>query len=329
MGPKSLMQVLHHLPDVKDENLLVGIDTADDAGVYKISDDTAIVNTLDFFPPIVDDPYLFGSIAAANALSDVYAMGGIPKLAMNIVGFPPELDLSILEEIIKGSVDKLKEAGVLLIGGHSIEDKEVKYGLSVTGFVHPEKVIRNSGARPGDVLILTKPIGVGVITTALKNRNVKPEDAEDALKSMQALNNVSARVMTDIGVSACTDITGFGLIGHSIEMADASDVSFVLDSKKAPVFDVAIKLVKKRANMPKAIASNKEYFKQRVVISDKMKDELENIFYDPQTSGGLLISAAKEKESLLMERLESNGVKPYKIGKVVERKNDWVIFVSK
>lgn len=327
MGPKSLMQVLHHLPDVKDENLLVGIDTADDAGVYKISDDTAVVNTLDFFPPIVDDPYIFGSIAAANAMSDIYAMGGTPKLAMNIVGFPPELDLSILEEIIKGSVDKLKEAGVLLIGGHSIEDKEVKYGLSVTGFVHPEKIIRNSGAKAGDALILTKPLGVGVITTALKNRNVKPEDAEDALKSMQALNNVSARVMQDIGVNACTDITGFGLIGHSIEMADASDVSFVLDSKKAPVFDIAIKLVKKRANMPKAIASNKEYFKQRVVIGANVKEGLENIFYDPQTSGGLLISVSEGKKTNLTEGLLSNGVKTFEIGKVVERKNDWVIMV--
>lgn len=328
MGPKSLMQVLHHLPDVKDKNLLVGIDTADDAGVYKISDDTAVVNTLDFFPPIVDEPYLFGSIAAANAVSDIYAMGGTPKLAMNIVGFPPELDLSILEEIIKGSVDKLKEAEVILIGGHSIEDKEVKYGLSVTGFVHPEKIIRNSGAKAGDVLILTKPLGVGVITTALKNRNVKPEDAEDALKSMQALNNVSARVMQDIGVSACTDITGFGLIGHSIEMADASDVSFILDSKKAPVFDTALKLVKKRANMPKAIASNKEYFKQRVVIDVHVREGLENIFYDPQTSGGLLMCVSEDKKAKLIEGLLSNGVKPYEIGKVVERENDWVIKIS-
>src|SRR3989338_1857840 len=170
MTAKSLMQVLHHLPDVKDENLIAGIDTASDAGVYKISEDTAVVNTVDFFPPIVDDPYLFGQIAAANALSDVYAMGGMPKLAMNIVCFPPDLDLSILEEIIKGSLDKLKEAGVILIVGHSIEDKEVKYGLSVTGFVHPDKVVKNSGAKSGDVLVLTKPIGVGIITSALKNR---------------------------------------------------------------------------------------------------------------------------------------------------------------
>lgn len=328
MGPKALMQVLHHLPDVKDENLLVGIDTADDAGVYKISNDTAVVNTLDFFPPIVDDPYIFGSIAAANALSDIYAMGGTPKLAMNIACFPPDLDLSILEDIIKGSVDKLKEAGVLLVGGHSIEDKEVKYGLSVTGFVHPDEIVRNAGAKPGDSLILTKPLGVGVITTALKNRNIKLEDADNAIVSMQALNNISAKVMTEIGVNACTDITGFGLIGHLTEVADASNVSAVINSKKVPVFDIAIKLVKKRGNMPKSIAANKEYFKERVECSDNVPSALEDLFYDPQTSGGLLLSVAKEKMPQLLERLKSQGVAGYKIGEAVMRRNEWLISVK-
>lgn len=328
MGPKALMKVLHHLPDVKDENLLVGTATADDAGVYKLTHDMAIVNTLDFFPPIVDDPYLFGSIAAANALSDIYAMGGVPKLAMNIVGFPSDLDLSILEEIIKGSVDKLKEAGVFLIGGHSIEDKEIKYGLSVTGFVHPEKIVRNSGARAGDVLILTKPLGVGVITTALKNRNIKPEDVSDVTTSMQSLNNIPAKIMTDVGVNACTDITGFGLIGHLTEVADASNVSVIINSKKVPVFDIIHKLIKKRGNKPKSIDANREYFKERVVFSDSISDGIKDIFYDPQTSGGLLISVSKDKSHQLLEGLKAQGAAGYKIGEVVKKNSDWLICVK-
>ena len=202
MGHESLTQVLRQLPEVTDKNLLVGIKSADDAGVYKLTDDLAVINTLDFFPPIIDDPYTFGQISAANALSDVYAMGGVPRLAMNIVAFPASLDLSILQEIISGSTDKLKEAGVLLIGGHSIEDKEVKYGLSVTGLVHPQKVITNAGAKSGDKLILTKPIGVGVITTALKRGKISPDDVMDAIESMKALNDKASAIMQDVGVNA-------------------------------------------------------------------------------------------------------------------------------
>ncbi|OGP31248.1 MAG: selenide, water dikinase SelD [Deltaproteobacteria bacterium GWC2_42_11] len=327
MTAKSLMQVLHHLPDVKDENLIAGIDTASDAGVYKISEDTAVVNTVDFFPPIVDDPYLFGQIAAANALSDVYAMGGMPKLAMNIVCFPPDLDLSILEEIIKGSLDKLKEAGVILIGGHSIEDKEVKYGLSVTGFVHPDKVVKNSGAKSGDVLVLTKPIGVGIITSALKNRNISESDADESIISMKTLNNISSKIMVETGVNACTDITGFGLIGHAVEMADASDVSIVLKSKSIPVFNAAMKLAKKRSNLPKSVADGKGYFKERVLMDKKIKNELVNILYNPETSGGLLISVPKGKKGELMDKLKARGSSAYEVGEVVKRNNEWVICV--
>src|SRR3990170_957785 len=221
MGHDALAQVLRQLPKVEDKNLIAGTEHADDAGVYKLTEELAVINTLDFFPPIIDDPYTFGQISAANALSDVYAMGGVPRLAMNIVAFPASLDLSILQEIISGSTDKLKEAGVILIGGHSIEDKEVKYGLSVTGFVHPDKVVKNSGAKSGDVLVLTKPIGVGIITSALKNRNISESDADESIISMKTLNNISSKIMVETGVNACTDITGFGLIGHAVEMADA------------------------------------------------------------------------------------------------------------
>src|SRR3972149_124925 len=213
MGHESLTRVLRQLPEVTDKNLLVGIKSADDAGVYKLTDNLAVINTLDFFPPIIDDPYTFGQISAANALSDVYAMGGVPRLAMNIVAFPASLDLSILQEIIKGSTDKLKEAGVILVGGHSIEDKEIKYGLSVTGLVHPQKIITNAGAKPRDKLILTKPIGVGVITTALKNGKAKPEDVQDAIESMKALNDKASLFLLMRRPPRSTHFPCFGLLG--------------------------------------------------------------------------------------------------------------------
>src|SRR4030066_423147 len=243
MGHESLTQVLRHLPEVTDKNLLVGIKSADDAGGYKLTEELAIINTLDFFPPIIDDPYTFGQIAAVNALSDVYAMGGVPRLAMNIVAFPAGLDLSILEEIINGSMNKLSEAGVLLVGGHSIEDKEIKYGLSVTGLLHPKKVITNAGAKPGDMLILTKPIGVGVITTALKRRKIEPDEVKDVIDSMKALNDKASLIMQEVGVNACTDITGFGLLGHAMEMAEASrtgvppvNIALIFNIKNIPFF---------------------------------------------------------------------------------------------
>lgn len=319
MGHDALAQVLRHLPEITDKNLLVGTKHADDAGVYKLTDELAVINTLDFFPPIIDDPWTFGQISAANALSDVYAMGGIPKLAMNIVAFPANLDLSILQEIINGSTDKLKEAGVILIGGHSIEDKEIKYGLSVTGLVHPRKVVTNAGAKPGDKLILTKSIGVGVITTALKNGKAKPDDVQDAIDSMKSLNNKASSAMQEIGVNACTDITGFGLLGHAMEMAEASSVSIIFRIKDIPFFPKAIELVKKTKNHPKTITSNKEYLSNQVKMSDIVTSEQVNLLYDPQTSGGLLISAPPEKSQILVERLSATQVKALVVGEVVRR----------
>jgi selenide,water dikinase len=325
MGHESLTQVLRQLPEVTDKNLLVGIKSADDAGVYKLTDDLAVINTLDFFPPIIDDPYTFGQISAANALSDVYAMGGVPRLAMNIVAFPANLDLSILQEIISGSIDKLKEAGVILIGGHSIEDKEIKYGLSVTGFVHPQKVITNAGAKPGDKLILTKPIGVGVITTTLKRGKIEPEDVQDAIDSMKALNDKASAIMQDVGVNACTDITGFGLLGHAMEMAEASSVSMIFKVRDIPFFPKAFELVKKTKNHPKTIKSNKEYLASNVRMSDDIKPEQANLLYDPQTSGGLLISVPPEKSQQLMERLSVAKILAAIVGEVVEKRTPAII----
>lgn len=321
------MQVLHQLPHVKDKDLLVGIETADDAGVYKISEDVAVITTLDFFPPIVDDPYFFGQIAAANALSDVYAMGGSPRLAMNIVGFPKALGLDVLNDILRGSMEKLNEAGALLVGGHSIEDSEIKYGLSVTGFVHPKKVTTNRGARAGDALILTKPIGVGVITSALKAGRLKSRDAGDALASMSALNKNASSVMGDSGVTACTDITGYGLLGHAMEMAVGSKVNFVIRSKDVRVFPEALKLVKRKSNRPRNLARNIEYLAPNVRSAD-IDEPLRLLLYDPQTSGGLLMAVPAGKATRVVERLHDRGVFGFVIGEVVEEEAGWRIRVE-
>ena len=320
MGHDALAQVLRHLPEMTDKNLLVGAKHADDAGVYKLTDELAVINTLDFFPPVIDDPYTFGQIAAANALSDVYAMGGVPKLAMNIVAFPADLDISILQEIINGSTDKLKEAGVILIGGHSIEDKEIKYGLSVTGLIHPEKVVANAGAKPGDKLILTKPIGTGVITTALKRGKIIPDEVMDVIISMKTLNDKPSVVMQEVGVNACTDITGFGLLGHAMGMAEASSVSMTFKIKNIPFFPKALELAKKSVNHPKIIKSNKDYLTPNIRMTDDIKPEQEALLYDPQTSGGLLISVSSERSQELIGRLSAAKILGAVIGEVAEKR---------
>lgn len=320
------MQVLHQLPITRDKNLLVGIDTADDAGVYQISDELAVINTLDFFPPIVDDPFLFGQIAAANSLSDVYAMGGVPKLAMNIVCFPKALDLSILNEILRGSMDKINEAGALLVGGHSVEDTEVKYGLSVTGFINPKKITANSGARPGDVLILTKPVGVGVITSALKAGRIKLNDAEVAFESMRTLNKSASEAMVEVGVNACTDVTGYGVLGHSMEMAKGSGVNIIICSSDIRFFPQAIDLIKKKSNRPRTLMGNRGFIMRDVESSIDEATEL--LLFDPQTSGGLLISIAEEKSEMLLSRLRERFISPSVIGRVVEREEGWRIRVE-
>ena len=319
------MQVLHQLPFVKDKDLLVGIETADDAGVYRLSDDTAVVNTLDFFPPIVDDPYLFGQIAVANALSDVYAMGATPRLAMNIVCFPKALGMDVLGEILKGGMDKLAEAGVLLIGGHSVEDAEVKYGLSVTGFAHPERIVTNKGARPGDILVLTKPIGVGVITSGLKAGRIETHEAQEAFESMRTLNRSASEAMVEVGVSACTDITGYGLMGHAMEMAKGSEVSLVIKTSDVRILPKAIDLIAKKANRPRTLLANRDYIMADVVKSSQIDEPLELMLFDPQTSGGLLISVPEARYPELDSVLKARSVDGFVVGRVVERETGWRI----
>lgn len=311
-----------------NENLLVGIETSDDAAVYKVSDNLAIVSTVDFFPPIVDDPYTFGEISAANALSDVYAMGGVPRFAVNIVCFPKELSTEILSDILQGSADKLKEAGVLIAGGHSIVDKEIKYGLSITGVIDPLKIVRNSGAKQGDVLILTKPIGAGVITSAIKRGAFDEDLAKEAFDSMKRLNRDASQAMVEAGASAATDVTGFGLLGHAFEMADSAKVSFIINCKNVRFFPGAMELVKDKKNRPRAIGSTKEFLKDCVEISKDVPEEAELLLYDPQTSGGLLVAIAKAGAKAFMDKLSLKGVDAVIIGAVVERNEKWVIKIS-
>jgi len=272
----------------------------DDAGVYKITDDLAIIQTIDFFTPIVDDPYAFGQIAATNALSDVYAMGGRPLTAMNVVCFPAKsLDISVLKNILRGGLDKMSEAGVVLVGGHSIDDAELKYGLSVTGTVHPKRIVTNSGARAGDKLLLTKPLGLGIITTALKAGQVSEETAAKVTDCMATLNNKASELMQEIGVHACTDITGFGLLGHTCQLAEESQVGIKIHSASVPFFTEAEELAK-MGFYPGGSHRNKEFYSRMVEIAPPVPSHVQDILFDAQTSGGLLISLApKAAESLL------------------------------
>jgi selenide,water dikinase len=284
------------------------MERAEDAGVYKLTDELAIVQTLDFFTPIVDDPYDFGRIAAANSLSDVYSMGGKPLTAMNIVCFPiKQLDVSILHRILEGGLDKMREAGVTLVGGHSVDDKEPKYGLSVTGVIHPDRVIKNSGAMPGDKLILTKPLGVGIITTALKGGMAEESSVRKATECMATLNATAAGLMVKTGVNACTDITGFGLLGHASEMIEGTDVGMVIESARVPCLEEA----KDLANMglvPGGTHRNRQFREHMVEIRESVPRYMSDILYDPQTSGGLLIALPAEKAERLLEEMHREGV---------------------
>ncbi|HHV63390.1 MAG TPA: selenide, water dikinase SelD [Firmicutes bacterium] len=301
-----------------DPNVLVGFETSDDAGVYRLSSDLAIVQTVDFFTPIVDDPYVFGQIAAANALSDVYAMGARPVTAMNVVCFPCSAGMDMLAEIIEGGADKVREAGVALIGGHTVTDNEPKYGLSVTGLVHPARIITNSSSKPGDVLILTKPLGTGILTTAFKFDKIGEEDLAGAVRIMRTLNKAASEAMQAVGVNACTDITGFGLIGHSCEMARASGVQFLIEAHNVPVLPMASELAG-RDILPGGARENMLYFQEWADVSSGVPTALRAVLFDPQTSGGLLISVPAAKAELLVSSLRQAGVEdPRIIGEVVE-----------
>ncbi len=300
-----------------DNNLLVGIDTSDDGAVYKLSDDIALIQTLDFFTPVVDDPYTFGQIAAANSLSDIYAMGGDPKVALNIVCFPNCLDKSILGEILKGGADKVLEAGAVVIGGHSVQDDEPKYGLSVSGVVHPNKILKNCGSKPGDILILTKPLGVGIINTAAKGEMASKEGLDEAIKWMSLLNKYAGEVIRKYDITACTDITGFGLMGHANEMAEGSGITFELHKESIPY----IKEAKEYANfglIPQGAYQNKAYISNSYKLYD-VPNWLEDILFDPQTSGGLLISCSEEAGNNILKEFKEKDIKSWVIGRVIEK----------
>ncbi len=308
---------------MEDENLLVGIETSDDAAVYKINEDTALIQTLDFFTPVVDDPYIYGQIAACNSLSDVYAMGGKPTVALNIVGFPSCLPIEMLGEILRGGAEKVIEAGAVVVGGHSIEDNEPKYGLSVTGLVHPNKILKNYGAKEGDVLILTKPLGTGIMNTAIKASMASKRGYDEAVKIMTTLNKYAADVMLKYEINACTDVTGFGLMGHSYEMASSSDVSFQIYKDLIPYIEEA----KEHANMgmvPAGTYKNKSYLKDKYVLSG-VSEWMEDILFDPQTSGGLLISLNSKYGKSIMEELSNLELESSIIGKVVAKQEKTII----
>lgn len=319
LGAGILSRVLSGLPKGKeDENLLIGFDSKDDAAVYKISDDVAVVQTLDFFPPMVEDPYTFGKIAATNALSDIYAMGGEVKTALNIVCFPEQMDLNVLGEIMRGGSEKVIEAGGTLVGGHSIADDSVKYGLSVMGTIHPNQVYANNEGRPGDVLILTKRLGVGIICTANRVQEASEEAMEKAVDSMTTLNKYAAELAKKYRVHACTDVTGFGFLGHLHEMLDGK-LSARIDSSKVPYFEEAVDYANEFL-LTAAGQRNRNYTAPFVKF-EGVDFAIEEILLDPQTSGGLLLSVDKEDAEAFVDELQSIGLPAQTVGELYEKEN--------
>jgi len=302
-----LAEILQSLPPFEDPNLLVGFEASSDAAIYKLNEETALIVTLDFFTPIVDEPVWFGQIAAANSLSDVYAMGGRPLLALNIVCFPKEEDPEILKEILRGGAKKVREAGALLVGGHSVDDPEIKYGLSVVGLVHPERYITNAGARPGDVLFLTKPLGTGIIATAVKGGLADKNVEERAIRVMAALNRAASEAMVEVGAHAATDVTGFGLLGHALEMAQASKVKLVISASQVPVLKEALEFAR-LGLVPEGDYENIRFCEKVVEISPEVDKDRLALLYDAQTSGGLLVSVPREKAETFYEELLKRGV---------------------
>lgn len=319
--------MLRHLPRQNDPRLLVGLETSDDAAVYQLTSELALIVTVDFFTPVVDDPYLFGQIAAANALSDIYAMGGQPLLALNIVCFPTCLPQEVMAEILRGGADKVREAGAIIAGGHTVEDNEPKYGLAVTGLVHPQRVITNAGASPGDVLVLTKPLGTGIITTAVKAGLAPQEAYEAAVETMCSLNREAAEAMQAAKVRACTDITGFGLLGHAAEMAGASGVSLVFEYARIPLLPRVLELAA-TGLIPGGAYRNRDHLASKVAFALSLTPAQQAVLFDPQTSGGLLIAVSPDRLEQLLEELTVKGVSQARVvGRVIE-KQDWLIRIE-
>jgi len=325
---------LRRLPRQTDPNVLVGFDTNDDAGVYKLSDNLALVQTVDFFTPIVDDPYLYGQIAAANSLSDVYAMGGRPVSALSIVGFPEKGDPEVLEQIIRGGLAKMTEAGCSVVGGHSIRDDDMKFGYAVTGVINPQRVWRNVGAQPGDVLLLTKPIGTGVISTALKKNRAPQAALAASVAAMTRLNRDAAEALLELAslaaddagpVHAVTDITGFGLLGHAREMAAGSGASLEIDHARVEYLPGAMEAARE-GHLAGGLKNNREFVGSCVGFADAVPEEFRNLLFDPQTSGGLLVAIAPEVADAALAALAHHGVAARAIGRVVPKRSP-LIFV--
>lgn len=308
MGPADLAKVMSYLPSFYDPNVLIGHETSDDVAVYRINDDIVLVQSVDYFTPVVNDPYDFGAIGAANSFSDLYAKGVKPLVALNLVGFPAKtIPLEVLGMILRGGVEKAKEAGVSIVGGHSIDDQEPKYGLCVSGIANWEKIISNSSARPGDALILTKPLGTGIITTAIK-REMAPEALiKQVTKSMATLNNFASQAMIEIGVNSATDVTGFGLLGHLLNMIKASGVGADIFYSNIPIFPESRDLAK-QGIYPGGTNNNREFLEKVVDWQFDFLPEDELILFDPQTSGGLLISVSQERKNNLLRRMAELGV---------------------
>lgn len=329
VGGRALREILAQVPQAVDNRLLVGSGNFDDAAVYQLNEEIALVETLDFFPPVVDDPYTFGQIAASNALSDIYAMGGEPLTAMAIVCFPTKtLSTDILVAILRGGADKVKEAGAVMVGGHTIEDERPIYGVVVTGRINPGKIVTNAGAKSGDLLILTKPLGTGIIITAMKAGLAGQPEMDEVIASMVALNKPASQIMLEEGVNAATDITGFGLLGHLLELAAASRVAVEINISRVPLFFSAIEHAR-MGLIPEGAYRNRDFAGSRVTFASEVNLAEQDLLFDPQTSGGLLISVPAEKADALLKKLQQQGVEKARLIGEIVRGDEGLIRITK
>ena len=314
LAPGDLAQVLSKLPIQSSENVIVGFDKSDDAGVFRLTDETALVQTVDFFTPVADDPFVYGQVAAVNSLNDVYAMGGTPLSALSIVCYPQKGDWDVLGEILRGGQQAMNAEGVVVIGGHSVDDQEMKFGYAVTGIIHPDKVISNAGAKPGDVLILTKPIGTGAINTAVKKGTAADSTVAAAIKAMTTSAAAASRAMQRLGASACTDITGFGLLGHAFEMAKASEVTLSITAKDVPLLPDVMELIE-QGMLTRGDKNNRVYVGDTIEFTGEVSSTMQSALFDPQTAGGLLISISEEAASKFLNEIEGARI----IGRVLAK----------